>query len=285
MKPAPFAYHAPRSLADAVRLLAELGDDAKVLAGGQSLIAAMNFRLARPAALVDINRIAGLDYVKNEGGTLRIGALARHARFERPLVEGVLGGLLPYVARHIAHLPIRSRGTFAGSLAHADPASEWCLVARTLDAEIVLTGPKAERRVPAADYFQGVFTTALKPDEIVGEVRVPLPGAGWRGGFAEFSRRAGDFALAMCLALIRIEGGRIAEAKLGIGGGADRPLRIAAAERALIGHAPDPDAFAAAADIAAREVDPMSDIHADADYRRDLVGAMTRRALAHALQA
>ncbi|MSP51297.1 MAG: xanthine dehydrogenase family protein subunit M [Alphaproteobacteria bacterium] len=283
MKPASFIYHAPRSLAEATTLLADLGDDAKILAGGQSLVAAMNFRLARPAALIDINKIATLDYVTLESTTLRIGALARHAQFERPMTDDPVGALLPRVARHIAHLPIRTRGTFAGSLAHADPASEWCLVARTLDAEIVATSTRGERRIAAGDYFQGVFTTALRGDEILSEIRLPLLGPNWCGGFVEFSRRAGDFALSMCLALLRIERGRIVEARIGIGAAADRPLRIDAAEQALVGVAPEAAVFAAAGALAAKDVDPMSDLHASADYRRDLVSAMTRRALAQAI--
>jgi carbon-monoxide dehydrogenase medium subunit len=282
MKPAAFDYYAPRSVAEATALLARLGDDAKVLAGGQSLVPAMNFRLARPAALVDINRIAALDYAQAENGLLRIGALARHARFEKPVADGVLGPLLPSVARCIAHLPIRRRGTFAGSLAHADPASEWCLVARTLDAEMVASGPSGERRIAARDFFQGIFTTALRPDELLAEVRLPPFAGGWRGGFVEFARRAGDFALAMSLVLVRIERGAIAEARVGVGGAGDRPLRIEAAERGLVGQMPDAKAFTAAGEAAAAAVDPMSDLHASAAYRRDLVRAMVRRALERA---
>jgi carbon-monoxide dehydrogenase medium subunit len=283
MKPAPFDYHAPRSVAEAVELLAAHGDDGKVLAGGQSLVPAMNFRLARPAVLVDINRIAELDFCTRADGELRIGALTRHVRFERPVVEGALGALLADVVRYVAHLPIRVRGTFAGSLAHADPAAEWCLVATTLDAEIRARGPDGERRIPAADFFRSLLTTSLRADELLSEVRLPMLGPDWRFGFAEFSRRAGDFALSMTLALLRLDGERIAEARIGVGGAGDRPLRIADAEQALAGAVPDPKALAEAGAIAAARVDPFEDLHASVAYRRDLVRAMTRRALERAL--
>jgi aerobic carbon-monoxide dehydrogenase medium subunit len=283
MKPAPFDYHAPRSVAEAVVLLAAHGEDAKVLAGGQSLVPAMNFRLARPAVLVDINRTAELDFCKATDGMLRIGALTRHARFERPVTDGTLGALLADVVRYVAHLPIRVRGTFAGSLAHADPAAEWCLVATTLDAQIRARGPEGERTIAAADFFRSILTTSLRPDELLTEVRLPMLGPDWRFGFAEFSRRAGDFALSMALALLRLDGERIAEARIGIGGAGDRPLRIAEAEQALAGAAPEREALDEAAAITAARVDPFDDLHASVAYRRDLVRAMTRRALERAL--
>ena len=283
MKPAPFAYRAPASAAEATAILAAVGDDAKVLAGGQTLVAAMNFRMARPAVLVDINRAADLDYCQSDGATLRIGALTRHAAFERPLADGPLAALLPEVARHIAHLPIRTRGTFCGSLAHADPAAEWCLVARTLDAEMVAESSDGRRVIGAADFFVSILTTALDDTDLLAEVRLPLLDRSWRLGFAEFARRVGDFALAMALAAVRLgDDGTIAEARLGAGALADRPLRLAAAERLLVGETPKPALFAAAGEAAAREVDPMSDLHASADYRRDLARTMTRRALERA---
>jgi carbon-monoxide dehydrogenase medium subunit len=283
MKPAPFDYHAPRSVAEALELLVAHGDDAKVLAGGQSLVPAMNFRLARPAVLVDINRIAELDFCATSDGALRIGALTRHVRFERPVTDGPLGALLADVVRYIAHLPIRVRGTFAGSLAHADPAAEWCVVATTLDAEIRVRGPDGERTIGAWAFFRSILTTSLRPDELITEVRLPTLEPGWRFGFAEFSRRAGDFALSMALALLRLDGERIVEARIGVGGAGDRPLRISEAEQALTGAVPDPAALAEAGAIAGARVDPFEDLHASVAYRRDLVRAMTRRALERAL--
>jgi carbon-monoxide dehydrogenase medium subunit len=283
MKPAPFAYHAPRSVDEAVELLAAHGDDAKVLAGGQSLVPAMNFRLARPAVLVDINRVPELGFCSVSNGTLRIGALARHARFERPVADGPLGALLADVVRYIAHLPIRVRGTFAGSLAHADPAAEWCVVATTLDAEILARGPGGERSIEAGTFFRSILTTSLRPDELITEVRLPVLGPDWRFGFAEFSRRAGDFALSMALAALRLDGGRITEARIGVGGAGERPLRIGEAERALAGTTPRPEGLAEAGAIAGATVEPFEDLHATVAYRRDLVRAMTRRALERAL--
>ena len=283
MKPAAFEYHAPRSVAEAVDLLAAHGEDARILAGGQSLVPAMNFRLARPSRLIDINRVSELDFLAAENGVLRIGALTRHRAFERPVTDPPLGPLLATVARHVAHLPIRVRGTFAGSLAHADPAAEWCALAVTLDAEIVARGPAGERRLPAADFFHTAFTTALDPGEMITEVRLPLLGADWRAGFAEFARRAGDFAIAMAFAVLRLEEGRIAEARIGMGGATNRPARIAAAEEPLLGREAEPGVFAEAAAQAAAAVDPVEDIHGSAAYRRDLLRAMVRRALEKAI--
>ena len=279
MKPVSFKYFAPRTVDDALDLLAAHGQEGKILAGGQSLVPAMNFRLARPASLIDINRIDALDYVREDGGELRIGALARHARFEAPVTGGALSALLPRVARHIGHAPIRSRGTFCGSIAHADPASEWCLLAATLDAEFVIVSRRGQRSLRPNDYFVGALTTSLEPDELLTEIRLPLLDDGWRTGFAEFSRRAGDFALAMCAAFLRFEDGRVVEARIGIGGAADRPSRIAAAEALLTGAVGGPDIFRDAGNIAAAAIDPLEDIHANAEFRRHLVRAMVGRAL------
>jgi aerobic carbon-monoxide dehydrogenase medium subunit len=279
MKPVSFRYFAPRRVDDALDLLATHGQEGKILAGGQSLVPAMNFRLARPTSLIDINRIDALDYVREEGGELRIGALARHARFEAPVTGGALSTFLPRVARHIGHLPIRCRGTFGGSIAHADPASEWCLLAATLDAELVIISRRGQRNVRSNEYFVTALTTTLEPDELLTEIRLPLLDDGWRTGFAEFSRRAGDFALAMCAAFVRFEDGCIVEARIGLGGATDRPSRIAAAEAVLTGTDGAPDIFREAGNIAAETIDPLEDIHASAAYRRDLVRAMVARAL------
>jgi carbon-monoxide dehydrogenase medium subunit len=283
MKPVAFKYFAPRTIDHALSLLAEHGDEGKILAGGQSLVPAMNFRLARPASLIDINRIDALDYVREEDGALCIGALARHQRFEAPVAGGALASFLPLVARHIAHIPIRTRGTFCGSVAHADPASEWCLVATTLDAELAIAGPGGTRNLRPDDYFITALTTALEPDELLTEIRLPLLDVGWRSGFAEFSRRAGDYALAMCAVFLRVEDGGIVEARLGIGGAADRPARITAAEARLVGSDGGPEVRREAGDIAAEAIEPLEDIQANAAFRRDLVRAMVGRALTQAL--
>ena len=279
MKPVSFRYFAPRTVDDALDLLATHGEEGKILAGGQSLVPVMNFRLARPASLIDINRIDALDYVREDRGELRIGALARHARFEAPVAGGALSAFLPRVARHIGHLPIRSRGTFCGSIAHADPASEWCLLAATLDAELVIVSRRGQRSVRPNEYFVGALTTTLEPDELLTEIRLPLLDDGWRTGFAEFSRRAGDYALAMCAAFLRFEDDRIVEARIGVGGATDRPLRIAAAEAALIGTVGGPGILREVGNIAAETIEPLEDIQASAAFRRDLVRAMVKRAL------
>jgi carbon-monoxide dehydrogenase medium subunit len=281
MKPARFEYFQPATVGEAVSLLGAV-DDAKVLAGGQSLVPAMNFRLSRPAALVDINRIEGLDAIGFASGWLTIGALARHRAFERPVVEGPLGSLLVTAVHFVGHLPIRVRGTFAGSLAHADPASEWCVIARTVDAEIVASSGAGERTIAAADFFRTVFTTDLRSDELLTSVRLPVLDSSFRVGFAEFSRRAGDFALVIAVAVVKVKNGAITQASIGIGGAADKPLRMTHAENSLVGQEAVPEICEEAADLAAAEVDPLADIHGSSDYRRDLVRAMTKRALRQA---
>ncbi len=285
MKPAAFDYHAPETIDQALALLRDHGDAARILAGGQSLVPTMAFRMARPAVLVDINRIAALAYIKAEHDRLRIGALARHAWFETPVAEGPVGRLLATVAHSIAHAPIRLRGTFCGSLAHADPASEWCAATLALGGTLVLTGPDGTRQVPAEEWFHGVFTTAIAPGEMLAEVRLPLLGPAWRCGFAEFSRRAGDFALAMAVVALRIEDGVVREARIALGGIGGRPILAREAVAALVGQPPDAAAAREAAQRAAADCDPQEDIHAPADYRRDLVRAMTRRAMEQAFAA
>ncbi len=283
MKPAPFRYHAPVTVEDAVSILADVApDDGRVLAGGQSLVPTMAFRLARPAHLVDINRVGGLDRLAVDGEALIIGARVRHAAFHRPVTDGPLGRLLAAVVRHIAHLPIRTRGTFCGSLAHADPASEWCLVAATLDARMTAQSAAGARTIGVAEFFEGIMTTALAPDELLAEVRLPVLAHGTRFGFEEFARRAGDFAIAMVLATYRLVDGVMVEPRIGVGGAEEAPRRLGDAERALDGRAPDAAVFAAAADAAADGVDPMADAQTSAQYRRDLVRTLTRRALERA---
>ena len=283
MKPAPFEYHAPRSVEDAVAILAEVAaEGGRVLAGGQSLAPAMAFRLARPAHLVDINRIDGLGRIAVGSAALTIGATARHAAFHAPVAAGPLGALLSAVVRHIAHYPIRVRGTFCGSLAHADPASEWCLVAATLDAEIAARSAAGPRRIPAGAFFEWAMTTALADDELVVAADLPLLPDDARWGFCEFSRRAGDYALAMALAVYRLRDGAMDEPRIGLGGVEARPRRLAAAEAELRGRPPGAAAFAAAAEAAAAHADPMEDNQAGAVYRRELAEVMVRRALERA---
>jgi carbon-monoxide dehydrogenase medium subunit len=283
MKPAAFQYHAPKTVDEAVTLLGQVApQDGRILAGGQSLVPTMAFRMARPAHLVDINGVAGLDKIAVRDGALAIGACVRHAAFHKPVVEGPLGSLLSFVVRHIAHYPIRTRGTFCGSLAHADPSSEWCLTAATLGATMVARSTRGTRELAADEFFDWAMTTNLAEDELLVEARLPLLPADTRFGFYEFSRRAGDYAIAMALVTWRLQGGVIADPHVGLGGAEGRPRRIAEAEAVLAGQAPSAQAFTAAAEEAAATVDPMEDLQANAKYRRDLVRTVTRRALERA---
>jgi aerobic carbon-monoxide dehydrogenase medium subunit len=285
MKPASFRYHAPKTIEEALVLLAEYAsDDGRVLAGGQSLVPTMAFRLARPHHLVDINGIEALRRLAVEDGRLAIGAGVRHQAFQSPVVAGPLGALLAAVMRHIAHYPIRTRGTFCGSVAHADPASEWCLVAATHGAEMVARSARGTRIIAAADYFQGIMTTALEPDELLAEVRLPLLPADTRFGFYEFNRRAGDFAMGMALVTFRLENGVIVEPRVGVGAAEPHPRRIGEAEALLSGRAPGDGAFRAAGEAAAAAIDPLTDAQTDAVYRRELVAVVTRRALEQAVR-
>lgn len=283
MKSSPFVYHRPRTADEAVAVLAEVApSDGRVLAGGQSLVPTMAFRLARPTHLVDINNVAGFDRLAIEGDALSIGAVVRHDAFRRPVTQGPLGRLLAFVVQHIAHYPIRTRGTFCGSLAHADPASEWCLVAATLGATMRAKSPRNAREIPADEYFEGIMSTALKEDELLVEGRLPILPADTRFGFYEFSRRAGDYALAMALVLYRIKEGAIVEPRIGIGGVEARPRRLREVEAALVGRQPNNNSFRAAAEAAAEVVDPLEDTQANASYRRDLVRAVISRAFERA---
>jgi carbon-monoxide dehydrogenase medium subunit len=283
MKPAPFTRPVPRTVAEAVATLAKVApEDGRVLAGGQSLVPIMAFRLAKPAHLVDINEIEELRRIDSDGKVLTIGAGVRHAAFHKPVTDNPLGALLTAVARNIAHYPIRTRGTFCGSLAHADPASEWCLVAATLDATIVSQSVRGRREIAAKDYFEGIMSTALAEDELLTHVRLPLLKPDARFGFNEFNRRAGDFAMSAALACYRLEAGKMADVRIGVGGAEPFPRRIAEAETALNGQAPGDEVFRAAAEAAANAVDAMEDHQTTADYRRDLVRAVVRRALEQA---
>jgi len=280
MKPAPFVHHAPKTLDEALTILAEVAPkDGRVLAGGQSLVPIMAFRLAKPAHLVDINGVAGLDKIASDGKTLSIGACVRHAAFHKSVVDNPLGQLLSTVVRHIAHYPIRMRGTFCGSLAHADPASEWCLVAASLDAALIAKSTRGERVIAAKDFFTGIMSTTLAENELLAEARLPLLSNDAKFGFNEFSRRAGDFAMAASLVTYRLQGGKMAEVRVGVGGAESFPRRIPEAEAVLNEKMPGDAVFRAAAENAAKAIDPLEDHQTDAEYRRDLVRAVVRRAL------
>jgi carbon-monoxide dehydrogenase medium subunit len=281
MKPASFRYYAPQNVDEAVALLGEhAGEDGHILAGGQSLVPMMALRLARPGALIDINQISSLAEIIHESGWLAIGSCVRHAAFHKPVVDNPLGALLSEVANHIAHYPIRTRGTFCGSLAHADPSSEWCLVAAALGAEIHARDTSATRIINAEDFFSGAMVTTLKPDEMIVSARLPLLSEDSVFGFAEFSRRAGDFAMSAVLATYRLEDGRIADARLAVGGAEESPRRITEAEMILIGASPSSEIFGEASKVAAAAIDPITDAQTNSDFRRKLVHTMCERALA-----
>ncbi len=281
MKPAPFRYHTPHSVDEAVALLAEVApNDGRVLAGGQSLVPMMALRLARPEDLVDINSIPELGRLVADSEWLSIGACVRHAAFHSEVVGNPLGALLSEVANHIAHYPIRIRGTFCGSLAHADPSSEWCLVAAALGAEIRAQSRRGTRTLATDAFFRGAMSTALAPDELLTAVRLPLLSADSVFGFYEFSRRAGDYALSAALAVYRIEDGAIAEPRLALAGAENNPRRIAEAEAVLNGARPTSEIFRKAAHAAAEAIDPISDAQVSVGFRRKLVRTVCERALA-----
>ena len=285
MKPAPFSYHAPKTVADAVALLSQLSsEDGRVIAGGQSLMPMMAFRLARPRHVIDINRIPELSKLVVEGGWLNIGATVRHSAFEQVAPgAGQLGLMLAEVAGHIAHPPIRSRGTFCGSIANSDPASEWCLVAVTADAEIVAESKSGTRTVPAGRFHTGIMTNELAPEDLLVRVRLPLLPDDTCFGFHEVSRRAGDFAMAAALVIYRVVNGRITNARIGIGGVEPHPRRFPSEEAMLEGETPGIDSFRRIAAACSSAVDPMEDEHTPASFRRELVGTVVQRALEQSL--
>ncbi len=275
MKPAPFRYVAAETVDEVVAALGEHGDEAKILAGGQSLVPLMNMRLAVPGVLVDVNRAAGLQGISSNG-SVEVGAATRQAALERsadvpPLVHTAL--------QHVAFPGVRARGTVGGSIAHADPASELPAVLLALGGEVVARGPGGDRTIRADDLFVTYFTTALQPDEVLTHVRFPRDDV--RTGFAEVARKAGDFALAGVAVALAMDGGACRSARVALFGVSDRPLRATGAEQALAGRTPAEGA-AEAARLASEEIDAKSDSHATAQYRRDVVGVLVARALAQA---
>jgi len=266
VKPAPFKYLAAGGVEEAIAALAEHGDEAKVLAGGQSLVPMMNLRLATPAVLVDVNRVAELSGIA-ANGSLELGATTRQADAERSAAVAARAPLLAEALRHVGHPGTRVRGTLGGSAAHADPAAEIPAVLLALGAELVVHGPEGERTIPADDFFVSTFTTALGPDELLTRIRLPSNGDAW--GFAEVARSHGDFALA---------GAAVAGARIVLFGVADRPLRAREAEDALSGGATPVEA----ARLAAAAIDPTGDAFTSAAYRRDVAAVVVRRALEQA---
>ena len=282
MKPVAFDYHAPATVEDAIALLTRYGGEAKLLAGGQSLMPLLNFRLSRPAALVDLNAIPSLDYIREENGEVRFGAMTRQRTIEfSPLVRQRLP-LLTEATALVGHLPIRTRGTIGGSLAHADPSAEYPAVLAALDGTVVVRSPRGERALRPAELFQSYLTTSLGPDEILVEVRLPAMAAGAGFAFEEFSRRHGDFAIVGIAATLVGDGQRCAMARLATAGAGPVPMRLRSAEEILERDGLSEAAVEAAARRAAELVEPDSDIHASAAYRRNLTRVLTGRALRRA---
>ncbi|HZV52877.1 MAG TPA: xanthine dehydrogenase family protein subunit M [Candidatus Dormibacteraeota bacterium] len=282
MKAAPFEYCPAASLDEAVALLA--GDeDAKVLAGGQSLVPLMAMRLARPSRLVDLNPIPGLDWVRLDGDRLSLGAMTRHRQVERHPELRRRCSLIAEAVEQIGHVAIRNRGTVGGSLAHADPAAEWPALVLALDAELVARGPAGTRTISAPDFFTSVFETALRPDEVLVEVRLGLPSERAGTAVLELSRRHGDFAIAGVVAVLETDGeGAVQDARLALFGVGETAVRARAAEARLLGERPDDRTIAAAAEAVDPDLHPSSDLHGSAEYRLHVARVLTRRALVQA---
>ncbi|HEV8353473.1 MAG TPA: xanthine dehydrogenase family protein subunit M [bacterium] len=282
MKPAPFQYAAPETVDEAVMLLSEYGRDGKILAGGQSLVPLLAMRLARPSVLIDLNRIAELDYIRQTDGEVAIGAMTRQRTIER---SGEVREHLPLwweAVRYVGHPQIRNRGTVGGSLAHADPSAELPAAAAATGATLVTRSTRGERTVSAEGFFLSYLATALEPDELLVEVRIP---AHARAGtaFLEVARRHGDYALAGVAAMVTMRDGRCEAVRLAFTGVGPVPVRVAEAEEPLIGRRPEESVYAEIARIVAGRLDPDSDIHASAAYRKDVAGVLTARALALAV--
>ena len=277
MKPAPFEYHRPASLAETFDLLDRYGDDGRILAGGQSLVPTLNMRLVTPRAVIDINRLPGLDAIRATPEGLEIGALVRQEVLERSALVTEHASLIASAVPHVGHAAIRTRGTVGGSLALADPAAELPACAVALEATIRVMSRRGGRDVAAADFFRGIYTTVLEPGEVVTAITVPRAAAGWRWGFEELARRHGDFALAGLAAGVRLEREAIAEARLVFFGVGTKPVRTRAAEAALVGGRADAEALAAAGRALDGDLDPPGDIHGSPALRRHLARVLLSR--------
>jgi carbon-monoxide dehydrogenase medium subunit len=279
MKPRAFRYVRATDVPHACAVLQEYGDETKILAGGQSLMPMMNFRLLQPAILLDVNRIAGLGGISLGAGTMRIGALTRHVETATSPLLAAHFPLLTHAMAHVAHVTVRNRGTFGGSLSHADPAAELPMIALLLDARITVVSARGQRVIEASDFFVSALTTALEPTELVTAVEIPLwaPGTGW--GFEEFARRHGDYALASVAVTLQANAGRLQNVRIAMMGVGDTPLRAFAAEQSLEGRPFDEAALEEASAILQGSITPNGDLNGSPGYRRHLAGALARRAL------
>ncbi len=285
MIPGPFRYRRVRSVDEAVALLSQLGTDAKVLSGGQSLIPMMKFRLAEPSYLIDINPIPGLDFIEERDGMLRLGALVRESTLERSSLVRQRYPILHDTAEVIADPLVRNLATVGGNLAHGDPANDHPATMLALRAQVVARGPNGERVIPIDDFFVDTFVTALQPDELLTEIRIPAPPPRSGGAYLKFERKVGDYAIAAAAVFLALdEAGRIMQAGIGLTNLSYKPLRAVDAERALLGQQPSEELFRHAAELAAQATDPVSDLRGPADYKRAVARTMTLRALRRALE-
>jgi carbon-monoxide dehydrogenase medium subunit len=280
MKPPPFEYHDPKTLAEAVSLLGTL-DNAKLLAGGQSLMPMLNMRFVLPDHVIDLNRVEGLAGIKENGGVIEIGAMTRQRDLEFSELIKVKCPLLHEAIQFTGHRQTRNRGTIGGSLCHLDPSAEQVTVAAAHDATIVVTGPNGTREIAFADFPAGYLTPAIELNEIVTAIRIPIWPAGHKHSFIEFARRHGDFAIASAAVLLQIDGGKISRASVTVGGVAVAPVRVREVEEAITGEAPSSELFRAACE-SCRAIEAMADIHASAEYRQHLAAVLSRRALERA---
>ena len=283
MKPPQLTYACPRTVDDALALLAQQGEEVKILAGGQSLMPLLNLRMTNVSALVDVNRLTELSFIKRENGVLHVGALTRHRQLEVADEVCTTLPLLSRAATEVGHLAIRNRGTIGGSLVHADPAAEWPLVAVVLDAQLVLRSVSGTRVVAARDFFLAPLTTAIEPNELLCEIRFPVVLNSTAWGFQEFCRRPGDFAIAAVACQLTFDGNRACTAaSLAVGGAHATPLLIAEVETVLKWSHGEEAALQQAAGVVAAAVEPPSDVHGSSEYRRRLVKVLTARALKEA---
>ncbi len=284
MIPGSFDYHAPTTLEEAVALLGRLGDDAKILAGGQSLIPAMRFRLAQPENLVDINRIAGLDYVREENGYLAIGGLTREVALEDSALVSEKYSLLADTAKVIADPLVRNLATVGGNIAHADPANDHPATMLAYGATVVAHGPSGQRTIAIDDFFVDLFENALADDEILTEVRVPTPGPGSGGAYIKLERKVGDYAVSAAAVQLTMSGSAISAARIGLTNVSPVPMRATGAEAALTGQEPTDAVIEAAGQAAAGECDPSPDLRGSVEYKRDVTRVLTKRAIRKAVE-
>jgi aerobic carbon-monoxide dehydrogenase medium subunit len=279
MLPAAFDYQAPTTLGETLSILKQRGDDAKVMAGGQSLIPLLKLRFAQPALVVDIGRLPAMANIAKDGGHVRIGALARHVDVERSRDLQKLLPMMVEAAHWVSDPLVRNRGTVAGSVCHADPSGDWGSVMLALEAEIVARSESGERVIRAADFFHGPFTTALRPDEVVTEIRIPLPSGPSGGAYQKLERKVGDFATVGVAVQVELEGNKVKKAGIGLTSVGPSNLKATEAERALVGHELTDDVIAEAARLAAAAAEPKDDIRGSAAYKKDVVRVFVQRGL------